>query len=194
MATKKQEQSAESRRRLLDAAARLFASKGYRETTFVDIAEAAGISRGSITWHFGSKQGLLLAVVEDLVTRYDTPEATRTGNLEQLPVVLAQTEAGIRSEDGLLLVTLLLEALGPHPELRPAYAEQHQRVRDNLVEWFERNDEGGLPAQPKGLALVVLGALIGMHLQWRVDPDRVDLDAGFQALGALVERGLQPPP
>ena len=58
---------------LLDAAARLFATKGYRETTMRDIAAAAGMQAGSVYYHFKSKEDLLLAVyglaVDSIETR-----------------------------------------------------------------------------------------------------------------------------
>ncbi len=47
---------------LLDAAAKLFAGKGYRETTMRDIAAEAGMQAGSVYYHFKSKEELLLAV------------------------------------------------------------------------------------------------------------------------------------
>ena len=47
---------------LLDAAARLFAGKGYRETTMRDIGAEVGMQAGSVYYHFKSKEELLLAV------------------------------------------------------------------------------------------------------------------------------------
>ena len=47
---------------MLDAAAKLFASKGYRETTIRDIGHEVGRQAGSVYYHFKSKEELLLAV------------------------------------------------------------------------------------------------------------------------------------
>lgn len=47
---------------LLDSAAKLFASKGYRETTMRDIGAEVGMQAGSVYYHFKSKEELLLAV------------------------------------------------------------------------------------------------------------------------------------
>src|SRR5688500_11779761 len=60
----KQEQSERSQDALIHAATSLFAERGYRGTSVQAIGERAGVSRGSIFWHFGSKEGLLWAVVE----------------------------------------------------------------------------------------------------------------------------------
>src|SRR4051812_28889430 len=62
--TAKQEQAARSRRALIEAATALFAERGYDGTSVQAIGERAGVSRGSIFWHFGSKEGLLWAVAE----------------------------------------------------------------------------------------------------------------------------------
>lgn len=53
-----------SRMRLPEAAARVFAQRGYEGTTFREIAEAAGLSRALLSFHFGNKRGLELAVAE----------------------------------------------------------------------------------------------------------------------------------
>ena len=53
--------SAETRARLLRAAADVFAARGYDGTRVADIAAAAGVSNGALYAHFGSKAELLLA-------------------------------------------------------------------------------------------------------------------------------------
>ncbi len=50
---------AETRQRVLEAANRLFTTKGFVATGTADIARAADVSEGSIFYHFGSKKKLL---------------------------------------------------------------------------------------------------------------------------------------
>ena len=54
---------------LLDAAAKLFAAQGYRETTIREISTSIGMLPGSVYYHFSSKHELLLAVYEQGVKR-----------------------------------------------------------------------------------------------------------------------------
>src|SRR3546814_8176513 len=57
---------AEARRRaLLDAAARLFVTKGFEKTTLSDLVGTAGGSRATIYELFGSKAGLFRAMMEE---------------------------------------------------------------------------------------------------------------------------------
>ena len=52
--------AAETRERLLRAAADVFAERGYDGTRVADIAAAAGVSNGAMYAHFGSKADLLV--------------------------------------------------------------------------------------------------------------------------------------
>jgi AcrR family transcriptional regulator len=52
-------------KKLLDAAVRIFASKGYDAATTKSIAEKAGVAEGLIMRYFGNKHGLLLALLKE---------------------------------------------------------------------------------------------------------------------------------
>jgi AcrR family transcriptional regulator len=60
------ERSQSTQARLIEAARPLFASKGYAAVPADDIVEAAGVTRGALYHHFGDKQGLFRAVVEQI--------------------------------------------------------------------------------------------------------------------------------
>jgi AcrR family transcriptional regulator len=59
-----------SRRRILDAAFDLMAEAGYSGTSVSMISRRSGLPPSSTYWHFGSKEGLLTAVVEDAARRW----------------------------------------------------------------------------------------------------------------------------
>jgi AcrR family transcriptional regulator len=60
------EKTAETRRRLLDAAIECLIERGYANTTTSEIAERAGLSRGAQLYHFPKKEELLTSAVEHL--------------------------------------------------------------------------------------------------------------------------------
>jgi AcrR family transcriptional regulator len=60
------EKTAETRRRLLDAAIECLIERGYANTTTSEIAERAGLSRGAQLYHFPRKEELLTSAVEHL--------------------------------------------------------------------------------------------------------------------------------
>lgn len=53
----------DNRERILDAANRLFYIKGYNQTSFADVADEVGISKGNLHYHFRSKDDLLEAII-----------------------------------------------------------------------------------------------------------------------------------
>ncbi|HEY3723024.1 MAG TPA: helix-turn-helix domain-containing protein [Acidimicrobiia bacterium] len=83
--------TAGSRDRILDAAARTFATYGYRKATFEEIAAGAGVSRTLLYRHFDNKLDLLRAVRDralgewaDVVERAAEQRSTARGELEAI--------------------------------------------------------------------------------------------------------------
>ncbi|WP_431928585.1 TetR/AcrR family transcriptional regulator [Amycolatopsis tucumanensis] len=63
------EPAASGRDRILAAAEELFAERGYARTSTARLAAAAGVPQGLIFYHFGTKEGLLLALIRERSTR-----------------------------------------------------------------------------------------------------------------------------
>lgn len=194
MTTRRAETSHESRRLLVEAAARLFAGKGYRQTTVADVADLAGISRGSIPWHFGSKEGLLLAVIEDtfLETTHSFSEHYPAGP-DGLVTLTDQIEEFTRRPVTRLLISLLLEAVEPDSPIHHQYVELHTTMRRIIETWVAQpHNTFRLPdgVTPADFGIVMLAATIGIHQQWRMAPDRVDLHEAFRGLHRLMLSAL----
>jgi AcrR family transcriptional regulator len=68
--TKREQQGERSREEILDAAERLMAARGYAATSISDLARESGLPASSIYWHFGSKSGVLGAVMERAASRF----------------------------------------------------------------------------------------------------------------------------
>ncbi|SEM53272.1 transcriptional regulator, TetR family [Nonomuraea pusilla] len=187
MATRRIQSSEESRRLLVTAAAELFADRGYRQTSFIEIADRAGISRGSIPWHFGNKLGLLKAVIDDQLDAVLAAAAPSANDRSGDP--FDQVMAFIRLPVTRLFITLLAEAVEVGSPIREHYARLHTALRDAAR---ARISAEALPpgTTQEAFAVVLVGTLIGVHAQWRVAPDAVDLRAVQAALRALLPAGL----
>jgi AcrR family transcriptional regulator len=59
------ERRARTRARLLDAAARVYARRGFESATLDEVAEEAGFTKGAVYDHFGSKENLLFALLDE---------------------------------------------------------------------------------------------------------------------------------
>ena len=64
MARNTKEEALETRARILDTAEQIFSEKGVSRAALSDIAEAAGVTRGAIYWHFKNKVDLFDAMMQ----------------------------------------------------------------------------------------------------------------------------------
>jgi TetR/AcrR family acrAB operon transcriptional repressor len=64
MARTTKEEAQETRNRIIDAAENVFHARGVSRTSLADVAEAAGVTRGAIYWHFKNKSDLFDAMFE----------------------------------------------------------------------------------------------------------------------------------
>ena len=193
-----QERALRTRQRLLDATLKLISEKGSAETTFEAISEASGISRGAIRFHFGSKSGLLFAVVDRV---FDVWENQVLAPLleDDGPTTFADAIEANRSfvEEnqvaGRLFFVLLFESLGPRQELRPRFVELFERFRRFIRVWVKAAQRNG-SVSPRididAASAVILGSLVGLHCQWQLDPERINLDEVYDMLTGVLDRGL----
>lgn len=78
MARKTKEEAQITRTQLLDASEQVFSDKGVTNTSLAEIAEAAGLTRGAIYWHFKNKADLIDALWE----RIELPMEEMRRNIE----------------------------------------------------------------------------------------------------------------
>ncbi|MEU9605514.1 TetR family transcriptional regulator [Streptomyces sp. NPDC048057] len=71
----------DTRERILDAAVRLFGERGYAATSLRAVTEAAGANIAAVNYHFGSKEGLLRAVVSRAMAPVNTEREQRLDRL-----------------------------------------------------------------------------------------------------------------
>jgi TetR/AcrR family transcriptional regulator, acrAB operon repressor len=64
MARRTKEEAQETRNRILDTAEEVFREQGVTSTSLADIADAAGVTRGAIYWHFRNKGDLFAAMLD----------------------------------------------------------------------------------------------------------------------------------
>lgn len=68
---------------ILDAAEKLFVTKGYEKTTTVDIMNAVGIAKGTLYYHFTSKEEILDALLERMGRRMIAKALIAAGQKEE---------------------------------------------------------------------------------------------------------------
>ncbi|WP_316575021.1 TetR/AcrR family transcriptional regulator [Nocardia canadensis] len=177
------DRTAESRQRLILATIRLLPKRGYARTSLAEIGREAGVSRGLVTHHFGSKEACMIAVAQHIGNTVE--ERINQANLHGLDAVDKTIEVyfdASRNEDSnaLALFIILMESVTSVPALRPAVAKYNARIREFLSDLLvsAAGPDGSVldRRDADALAVLVEGLLRGVALQWLADPERIELD------------------
>lgn len=191
------ERRAETRERLLAAAAELFAERGVEASSVDAIAERAERTSGALYDHFGGKSGLLFALLEgwtDAAAAVIGAEVATASTLEErLAAIWRNVASPPSGDDGrwILLEHELWsyatrdEAAREH--LLRRYAGAWASIDDALAEWAA---EEGRPPPERPAGPAIIGALLGLEMMRRLDPasvdDRTAVSVLLGAVGALV--------
>ena len=177
----------QTRRALLDAAAELFAERGIAGASVDAIADRADRTSGALYDHFGSKEGLLFALVEgwvDQVAAVVTAELTAAETLEERMATIWRAVSDPPMGGGRwIAVEHELWSYATRSEAaRELLAARYQRL------WAELDDAarewGGGSLAPVGAALV--GLLLGLEMMRRIDPTAIDDRTAVATLRAAV--------
>jgi AcrR family transcriptional regulator len=191
------ERRADTRRRLLGAAAELFAERGVDGTSIDAIAERADRTSGAVYDHFGGKDGLLLALLDSWVGDVGavvTAELATATTVDERLAVLWRSVSAPAVGDGrwMTLEFELWSHASRHPELRAHLTRRYRGAWRGIV-----GAAGGvrLDAESAGsdadtdnqLGPAVIGLLFGLEMMRRIDPDRVTDDLAVRALRGVVD-------
>lgn len=192
MARTQGERKAETRRRLLAAAAELFAREGYDAVSVDAVADAAHRTSGSVYAHFGGKAGMLAALMEtlqdDMAAVVGAEFAAHTDLASRLSALWRNVAAHVEGDAWFLLEMELWLRAARDPDLGATLAARYRNVHDLMGQAFAAwVDEFELtPAVPRDrLGPAVMGALLGLQLQHRLDPDAVGDDLALATLLGL---------
>lgn len=178
----------DTRSKILQAALRLFAKRGYDGTTTKDLAKSAGVAEGTLFRHFSNKKAILVEVATagwvDILTDLLT-ELSEMGSYKAVSQVMRRRMLNMR-QNGDLLRVCFIEAQY-HPELKETIqTEVINKMTDVAEAFFETAMEKGIYRQmnPKIVAKVFLGifAIAGFSDQTIIDPD-----ASPQAMQEMAE-------
>ena len=171
------------REQLLDAATTLIAERGYWGLSLQDVADACGITLPGVLHHFGSKDGLLVAVLEhrdrlDTAALVEHLEAGAPPDLAGVCDAIVSRNAGQR-EIVRLYAVLEVESLAPDHPAHAFFAERQRRTLALLTRWA--------PAARSGDALArhILALMDGLQIQWLRDPE-LDLVAEWRAVSGQL--------
>jgi AcrR family transcriptional regulator len=189
---------AESERNILQAAAELIAEQGVAAATLEKVGARAGYSRGLATQKYGSKQGLIEALIAHLHGRLEALlVASHVEQMSGLEAVMAFVNIILREladdEEVRAYFMLMAGAVADRSPVRQAFAASHDTVSQRLQALLTRGQaDGSVLASLDVVASAALvgSTLLGLSTQHLVDPT-MDLGALSDAAAERVRRSLQ---
>jgi AcrR family transcriptional regulator len=157
------------RRQLIAVARTLFAERPYSEVSTTDIASAAGVTHGLLTYHFGSKRNLYLAVLRSTI------------NVPKAPMPIAGTDPDLdRALDDMTewwltqlernremwLAVLGARGMGRDPEVEALLDDIEERARADLVGYLSARDPAQAPPELWAVVVAWQGLAEALGVEW----------------------------
>jgi AcrR family transcriptional regulator len=186
---------AATRDRILQAALRVFADKGYHRAAVDDIVRASATSKGAVYHHFPNKEALFLALVDEFTTRLAERIAAAIGGAHgALGKVEAALRAGLETfaDHRELARIVLLESVSLGAAYESKRAEVHRRFGALIQGYLDQAvAEGSIPALDTRVAtLAWLGAVNEIVVQWLHSDEPDLLDRAVPALAPMLLRSI----
>ena len=187
---RQRERTERSSRALLDAAGELIVEGGFASLTLAAIGARAGYSRGLVTARFGSKDGLIDALISRIVTTWSHRNVVeRSKGKSGLEGAVRFTDAiraqAAKDAAGLRVLYALMFEAGSDQALRDRFAQLHEGMRSDFAAIVRRGQRDGsirpgIDADAE--AALVVAAIRGMGYQWQLDPEGFDFVAALTYL------------
>lgn len=186
MARKTKSEALKTRQMLIESAIEQFARNGVANTTLTDIADAAGVTRGAVYWHFTSKIDIFNAIWEQQaplrdIIYHQTKEDVHANPLIHLRNQFVTALQYIAADTRLRALMQILyhrcefiDDMMPEEQIRQKIGFSYENVRQVLKESIAM---GVLPADINiNIVLIMLhGFFSGVIKNWLMAPEKFDL-------------------
>ena len=130
------------RQLILDTAVKVFAAKGYHNTTVKDIVDEAAVSVGSFYFYFKSKEDLFTELYMSITEKFHT-ETMRVLDVENFPLLknftrVMMANLWLYEQNHDISKIMLLEAAVINPDFQKIRKDSIKESAQTMASWFER--------------------------------------------------------
>jgi len=184
--------AAERRRQIIEVTTRLIAERGFWGLSMQDVADECGVTVPGLLHHVGSKDGLLVAVLDhrdaadadalvaELGSGAPPPSGVDGVGLRRLCAALVRRNAG-QPEIVRLFAVLEAESLAPCHPAHLYFAARQERTLEMFTALAV-----GVSDRPGSLARQVMALMDGLQIQWLRDPGGTDLVTEWEAVAETL--------
>jgi AcrR family transcriptional regulator len=194
------ERQTDLKEKILTTGIKLFLTNGYVGTSVRDLTDAVGIARGTLYWHFKSKDQILDEILERYCERFidaaiETMNSCNGDFLTKFHVFYRFITEFARDNPELLMVfdTLLGEISRNGTDAANKMKEIRSRLGNSIESLLEIGQKEGLVGKDIDINLhahIILATFTGMLLHWFVHEDSLDAVAYSRAFRVEILRGL----
>jgi AcrR family transcriptional regulator len=190
----------QTRERLLDAAAQVFAKRGFETATLDEVAAAAGYTKGAVYSNFVNKTELLVSLIERRVEVQSAQYTERFEGQDIDSVTRGLLEPANSIDEAerqflMLFAEFWLHAMRDE-RTRQLMAEQYEHARTFVAGMLTASGFGKPGHEQKlgarDMAIVIEALGTGIALQAAIDPDHVRLGLVADVLGELLGLPREP--
>jgi AcrR family transcriptional regulator len=182
------ERRAATHDRLVEAATKVVARRGFHAATVDEIAEEAGYSVGALYSNFDGKDDVFLAVFDGHMRWYEERLAEAANTADPTRAFQDWMDALMQDPEQLLIFIEFWAYAVRRPKLRRSFAARMAEIRSEMAAALERRarttgNELQIPADT--LAVVLLATARGLGIEKLADADAVD-DSVAKLVASLV--------
>ncbi|MDX1693781.1 MAG: TetR/AcrR family transcriptional regulator [Ketobacteraceae bacterium] len=187
------------KRQIIEAAVSVLKEKGVAASSMNDFIKASGLSKGGVYHHFGSKEELLIGVLnyffERNVSDISIPDVENLTAYEQMTQLLTERQELLErvGELAQLMMDFLAHAT-TIPSIKQQCHFQYSHFQDHIASIIRLGIDNGEfreDTNPKAIASGIMGVFDGICTSMMVAPDRIEFPGYAVATALAILEGIR---
>ena len=183
-----------TKRKIFETSMELFAKKGYDATSIEEITATVGVAKGTLYYHFSSKEGIFNFLVEEGMKLLKNSIDIKTSKLEKATdkikaIILIQIKVIIKYEN---LITIVLNQVWGNEQINKfcqQYVFKHIETIQKVVEEGIKNGEI-VPGNPEAIATEIFGLTCSSLMYKLKTGEEIDIQKLYNQYGNDIIKGI----
>ena len=184
-----------TKRKIFETSMRLFADKGYDATSIEEITAVVGVAKGTLYYHFSSKEEIFNFLVEEgmklLRNSIELKISKQTNTIDKLKaIILIQTKIIARYNSLISIVLSQVWGTEPRNQICQKYVNEYLEVIENTINnGIEKNEIKVI--DPKMLSTGIFGLTFSCSMYKITSPKEFEIDKVYNEILTSLFGGLE---
>ncbi len=182
-----------TKRKIFETSMKLFAEKGYDATSIDDITTTVGVAKGTLYYHFSSKEEIFNFLIEEGVKLLQNSVDIKTAKLENYidklkAIILIQIKIVVKYQDFITILLSQFYGKETRNQMCQKYVYRYISTIENIVE--EGMKQGQIKSGNSKVIASEIYALIASTLVYKMKNENLDVIKLFKEFESTVIDGL----